>query len=79
MSDNLKSQIAGVVSKIYLEINSKINETKNYQKIIESLNPDNILKNGYAILTGKPQVDGEIKIETFRQKIVAKVLEIKEK
>ena len=79
VSDNLKSQIAGVVSKIYLEIDSKINETKNYQKIIESLNPDNILKNGYAILTGKPQVDGEIKIETFHQKIVAKVLKIKEK
>ena len=79
VSDNLKSQIAGVVSKIYLEIDSKINETKNYQKIIESLNPDNILKNGYAILTGKPQVNGEIKIETFHQKIVAKVLKIKEK
>ena len=79
LKNNLISQVSRATTKIYLELDLKINETRNYRKILESLNPTNILKNGYAILTGKIEVDNEITIETLKKKITAKILKIKEK
>ena len=79
LENNLISQVSRATTKIYLELDSKINETRNYRKILESLNPTNILKNGYAILTGKIEIDNEITIETLKKKITAKILKIKEK
>ena len=53
-----------------------INSTKN---ILKSLNPENILKNGYAILTGKIEVGSEIGITTDKKSIIAEIKSIKER
>ncbi len=53
-----------------------INSTKS---ILKSLNPENILKNGYAILTGKIEVGSEIGITTDKKSITAEIKSIKER
>ena len=53
-----------------------INSTKS---ILKSLNPENILKNGYAILTGKIEVGSEIGITTDKKSITAEIKNIKER
>lgn len=56
----------------------QLTEDKLEQKIqlLEALNPDKILKQGYAILTGKITVDSVVKITTAKQLIKAKVKEV---
>ncbi|MBR1802315.1 exodeoxyribonuclease VII large subunit [Candidatus Saccharibacteria bacterium] len=74
-----KMKTLSIASKIYSDIESKIAQTINLKKVLEGLNPDNILKNGYAILTGKVAVGSEIKIETAKSYINANITKVKEK
>ncbi|MBR2587199.1 exodeoxyribonuclease VII large subunit [Candidatus Saccharibacteria bacterium] len=46
---------------------------KNQLKILESLNPDRVLKQGYSILTGKISPGNVVKITTYDKLIEAKV------
>jgi exonuclease VII large subunit len=55
---------------------SKVESTLS---ILKSLNPENILKNGYAILTGKIEVGEDIGITTHEKSIIAEVKSIKER
>ncbi|MBQ2643774.1 exodeoxyribonuclease VII large subunit [Candidatus Saccharibacteria bacterium] len=48
-------------------------------KILEALNPEGILKQGYAILTGKIFPGGVVKITTYKQEIKAEIKEIYER
>jgi exonuclease VII large subunit len=53
-----------------------INSVKS---VLKSLNPENILKQGYAILTGEIKVGGEIGITTSDESIIAEVKSIKKR
>ena len=53
-----------------------INSTKS---ILKSLNPENILKQGYAILTGVVDIGNEITITTHKKSITAEVKSINER
>ena len=78
-SNDVKLKTIGISSKILNEIESSVYKVKNLRKVLEGLNPENVLKNGYAIVTGKLRVGEEIKIETLRAKIKAEIKEVKEK
>ena len=52
---------------------------KSTKSVLKSLNPENILKNGYAILTGKIEVGNEINITTSNKEIIAEVKDVKER
>ena len=45
----------------------------------EILNPEKVLKQGYAIISGKISPGNVVKITTFKQEIKAKVEEINER
>ena len=55
------------------------NNLKQKEKILFALNPVDILKRGYAILTGKLAIGETISIMTFKQEIEASINNIKER
>ena len=77
--NDIKLKTVGISAKILSAIESSIYNVNNLRRVLQSLNPKNVLKNGYAIITGKIEVGEEIGIETEKSKIKAKVSAIKEK
>ncbi|MDO4967755.1 MAG: exodeoxyribonuclease VII large subunit [Candidatus Saccharibacteria bacterium] len=77
--NDIKMKTVGISAKILSNIESSIYKVDNLKRVLKSLNPENVLKNGYAIITGKIKVGEEIGIETEKSKIKAKISEIKEK
>ena len=65
------------LSRAYNTVVSKIGDTysqiKFRQKTLEGLNPERVLKQGYAIMSGKAKVGEAIKILTYQQEIEAKI------
>lgn len=75
--DTLKStnsaSLASVNSAIRARIESAQKDLQNTQKILNSLNPETVLKQGYAILTGNAYPGNVVKITTYQKIIEAKV------
>lgn len=65
--------------KILTEVKAREGELKQKMKLIEVLNPEKVLKQGYAILTGETDVGSVVKITTFDKEIKAEVKEIYER
>ena len=78
-ANDVKMRTLSIASRIYSDIESRLTQISSVQKVLESLNPDNVLKNGYAILTGKIESGADIKIETRDALIDAKIIKVKEK
>ena len=79
LSNDAKMKTLSISSRIMSVIENYegiINSTKT---LLKSLNPENILKNGYAILTGKIEVGNEIGITTNDKSITAEIKSIKER
>lgn len=55
------------------------NELKQKIKILEVMNPEKVLKQGYAIISGKISPGNVVKITTFKQEIDAEIKEIYER
>ena len=70
--DNIKSEIDKAIDKTE-------NELRQKQKVLELLNPEKILKQGYAIISGKISPGNVVKITTDTQEIKAEIKEIYER
>lgn len=79
LMNDVKLKTLSISSRIISVIESYEGKIKSTESILKSLNPENILKNGYAILTGKIEVGEEIGITTHKNSISAKVTSIKER
>lgn len=66
--DILKVKIANFEQKL-----------KSCEKILEVLNPEKVLKQGYAIVAGKMSPGEVVKITTFKQEVEAEVKKVKER
>ncbi len=55
------------------------NSLEKNMKILEAVNPEVVLKRGYAIMSGKIDLDNVVKITTFNQEIEAKINKIIER
>lgn len=58
------------------QVEKQIHET---QKILESVNPENVLRRGYAILTGKIAQGEEVKLTTVNQLITVEVKNVQDR
>ena len=74
-----KRNLLRVKQQILNQILRELNQLKSTQKVIENLNPETILKKGYAILKGELKIDSEISLETLDSEISARVTKIKSK
>ena len=68
-----------VFSKTKLECERFSDLLKQKMKLIEVLNPEKVLSQGYAILSGKISPGGVVKITTFKKEIEAEVKKVKER
>ena len=74
--DTQKSQLASVKTLIEARVKNAQNELQNTQKLLESLNPENVLKQGYSIVTGNFSPGNVVKITTHQQIINAEVIDV---
>ncbi|MBR2753728.1 exodeoxyribonuclease VII large subunit [Candidatus Saccharibacteria bacterium] len=65
--------------KINDEISSFDNSLKQKMRLLEVLNPEKVLSQGYAILSGKISPGSVVKITTFKQEIEAVINKVKER
>ena len=76
-TEKITEKVEAIYQKIISEIRILESELSQKKRIIETLNPENILKQGYAILAGDIKVGGVVKITTIDQEIEAEILKLK--
>jgi exonuclease VII large subunit len=79
LSNDAKLKTLSISSRILSVIESLEGRIKSTESVLKSLNPENVLKNGYAILRGKVEIGSEIEITTHDKDIAAKVTNIRER
>lgn len=79
LKNDAKLKTLSISSRILSVIENYEGIIKSTKSVLKSLNPENILKNGYAILTGKIEVGNEINITTSNKEIIAEVKDAKER
>lgn len=70
------ARITAVVKEKLARVSSEI---EGKMKLLEALNPEKVLKRGYAILSGKISPGNVVKIITFEKEIEAEVKKVKER
>lgn len=78
-TEKLTEKINLIRQRIELEIRNLESEISQKMRILEVLNPEKILKQGYAILAGSTSVGDVVKITTFEKEIEAEVKKVKER
>jgi exodeoxyribonuclease VII large subunit len=79
IKNDVKSKTETVSARILSVIENNLSIIESKKSILKSLDPENILRRGYAILTGVIDVGHEIAITTERKRIIAKVKSINER
>ena len=74
--DTQKSQLTSVKTLIEARVENAQNELQNTRKLLESLNPENVLRQGYSIVTGNFSPGNVVKITTHQQIINAEVIDV---
>lgn len=81
--DLVKNAIQDKITQLRTEIASKIDQDLRHiaetRKILESLNPENVLRRGYAIIAGKQSPGSEITITTERQILTAEITNVQKR
>ena len=81
--DRKTEKIAEKIDRIYQKIMSEIrvleSEALQKKRIIETLNPERVLKQGYAILSGSLSVGNVVKITTFDKEVEAEIKKVTKK
>lgn len=75
--DEVNSNIEELKQKILIEIDAINNNLESKIKILEVLNPEKVLKQGYAIISGKISPGNVVKITTEKQEINAEIKNVK--
>lgn len=70
------SSLGSIKRIIEARIDSAKNDLKSQRAVLDSLNPENVLKQGYSIVTGKISPGSTIEITTHKNLIEAKVEQI---
>jgi exodeoxyribonuclease VII large subunit len=75
-TEKVEEKMRLILQKINSEVDSKLGEIRQRQKMLESLNPEMVLRQGYAILNGKINAGNVVKITTFDSEIMALIQKI---
>ena len=79
MREANRDKLVRVVDKIKEEYRKVADDVRHKMKLLETLNPEKVLSQGYAILSGKISPGEMIEITTLEQKIEAEIKNIKER
>ena len=79
MREANREKLIKAVDRIREEYNRMTDELRHKAKLLEALNPEKVLSQGYAILSGKISPGEMIEITTLKQEIEAEIKNIKER
>lgn len=74
-----REKLAKCLTKVQNELSKMSMEVEHKLKLLETLNPEKVLRQGYAILSGKISPGNVVEITTMKQEIKAEVKEIHER
>lgn len=74
-----KEKITQITNAVYLKVSEARKQLSNHIKLLSMLNPEKVLKQGYAIIGGEIALGNVVKITTFDQEIKAEIKEINER
>lgn len=77
--EEIQVKMRRIIEKIMLEFSKREDNLKHRIRMLEILNPEKVLEQGYAILAGKMSPGEEIEIITFEKEIKAKIKEVHER
>ncbi|MBR3139132.1 exodeoxyribonuclease VII large subunit [Candidatus Saccharibacteria bacterium] len=77
--DENDGKVKRCLDKIRMEHTKLVEVLEQKTKMLEMLNPEKVLSQGYAILSGKIDVGNIVKITTIKQEIAAEIKSIKER
>lgn len=78
-TEKIQEKIETIYRRIETEIRFFENELAQKRRMLLNLNPENILRRGYAILRGEIKVGSVVKITTLDEEIDAKIQKINKK
>ena len=73
---NIDSKIS---LKIEQELSRSFDKYNTYMRLINNVNPNNVLARGYAVIRGEIERGGNIEIETKKELIIAEVKNVRKK
>lgn len=79
LQHDLQTRLADVRSQIAQRIAQCQQHLQETRRVLDSLNPDNVLQRGYAIITGKLSPGSDIELLTHHQKITAEVKNVQDR
>lgn len=74
--EQLHDRFVDIKRQITVKIEQAQSHIQQTQKILQSLNPENILQRGYAIITGQLQIGEKLNITTIDKTITAEVKDV---
>ena len=78
-TENIREKILMMRQRMMSEINMLQSEVMQKKRLIETLNPERILRQGYAIVKGDFEIGNVVKITTFDKETEAEIKKIKER
>ena len=78
-----KNEVRRDIAAVAQTIEAKLSDTHGrlllLRAVVDQVNPDNVLKRGYALLKGAVAVGSEIQIETYKKVVTAEVKNVKDR
>ena len=74
---NLRTLREDISLQIHHQLDRATDQLRHARQILDTVNPDQVLKRGYAILSGKISPGNVVEITTFKQQIIAEVKDVK--
>ena len=78
-----KNEVRRDIATVTQTIDAKLSDTHGrlllLRAVVDQVNPDNVLKRGYALLKGTVTVGREIQIETYKKVVTAEVKNVKDR
>lgn len=71
-----RDKVSRLSREIVVKITTKMADLRQKIKLLEALNPEKVLKQGYAILSGKISPGSQIEIQTYHQIINAEIKDV---
>jgi exonuclease VII large subunit len=75
----VRRDIATVTQTIEAKLSDTHGRLLLLRAVVDQVNPDNVLKRGYALLKGAVAVGREIQIETYKKVVTAEVKNVKDR
>ena len=79
MERKVNEAVRGMTEKMRVQCERDLTDVRQKMKMLAMLNPEKVLKQGYAILAGKISPGNVVKITTFKQEVMAEVKEVKKR